>query len=342
MSKYIIDKNKLVELVREFAKKGDVYYPVKANSSREIIEIIDPYVTGYEIDSIELLEFILSDCKISPTRILYSSLVNDAPDYKHVLELGIRFFVVDSINQVEWLCSTSTEKSLSFIVRLDISDVLNCKSLITKWGCTIQDSANIAKLITSNNQLFFGVSFYIPQEIYSLNNALELIESIDNMYTDIPLIAIDIGGGMNIQDTDIIINAIHQKPRLSNVSIIIEPGRYLLNPCIDMLCVVKSIKQRPNAKLIFIDSGIYSGLIDCKIKNIRFELVPQNMDATNNITEKYIVCGITSDVTDTLGEYELPIDIQVGSKLLIHNTGAYCRELETNFYKKGISKNEIK
>ena len=334
MSRYIIYKDKLLDLVKEYGKTAFVYYPIKANSSPEIVDIIDPHITGYEVDSIELLEFVINDCKISPSRVLYSSLINDLVDYKRVLDLGVDFFVIDSMEQLSMLCSLAEEHALKFLIRIDVSDILNCDGIITKWGCPTCQIPNIAERIKTTNHVFRGISFYLPQEIYSLSNIYKLISTIESLVVGMDIATLNVGGGMCIQDFDSIIEFIRKKPQFSNLEIIVEPGRYLLDPCVDMISVIKAIKQSNGKKLVFIDCGIYNGLIDCVIKHKKLDISPKKTDSVQGKTELCIICGITSDVSDVLGEFELPEDVQVGTELVIRGTGAYCRELETQFYKK--------
>lgn len=57
------------------------------------------------------------------------------------------------------------------------------------------------------------------------------------------------------------------------------------------------------------------------------------MDA-EELTALYMVCGDSPDIIDVLGEYELPMNLKVGDKLVILECGAYCSVLETNFCNK--------
>ena len=339
MSEYIVDKNKLISTIMGFNNNASIYYPVKVNSSMEVIRIIDPYIEGYEVDSIELLEYLLNECAVAPNRILYSALISDKYDYQKVLSLGIRTFVVDDYDLCDLLCSLGKDEILSLIIRLDISDLVDCTGYIVKWGCTLDDLQRVLSIIEESNNVFLGLSFYIPQELDVINNALMIVDKISSLDIASECRIIDIGGGMSVDEAERVILSLRSKESLSGSKIIVEPGRYLLDPCIDMRCEIKRISIKRDYKLVFLDTGIYDGLLDCIMKSKRFEIVPvENYEICN--CSQYIVCGNTSDISDVLGEYLLPDSIMVGTQLLIKNVGAYCKEMETNFYRKE-SNNEI-
>jgi diaminopimelate decarboxylase len=127
--------------------------------------------------------------------------------------------------------------------------------------------------------------------------------------------------------------------------IIIEPGTHLLNPCIDMIVSITAIKKINDKKIIFINSGIYYGLIDVIIKKRvfiieHFDKEKDKIPSPESENEKYLVFGSSSDVSDYLGEYELHKDLEVGNQLIIKECGAYSSVMQTGFYKK--SKIKIK
>ena len=131
---------------------------------------------------------------------------------------------------------------------------------------------------------------------------------------------------------DKIVGQIRAIPALSKMQLIIEPGRYLLDPCIDMQVEITAIREKQGKKLIFINSGIYNGLLDVVVKRKRFKLVALKKAEDYSCAE-YTICGCSADISDVLGEYVLPENLQVGDALRILNCGAYCSEMATPFCK---------
>lgn len=334
MSKYIIDKNKLMDLATAYKSYAKVYYPVKVNSSFEVIGILDSCVDGYEVDSIELLEYLINDCKISPSRVLYSSLISSKSDYEYVLRLGVRFFVIDDIEQFNLLCSITEISELDFLVRISVSDLVECDGLVLKWGCNLETIPVFFERISGEKSHLKGFSFYLPQEINNSQNVLCIVDCVCSLVKKYSCNVINIGGGMCVELVSIVFERIKNNFEYSMKEIIVEPGRCLLEQCIDLVCEIKAVKKFNSTKMVFIDSGIYNGLLDCVIKHKKFGVEMFENSCSSEKTEMYLVCGETSDVSDTLGLYELPQGLEAGSQLIIHNVGAYCYELETHFYRK--------
>ena len=76
VAQYIIHKKHIIEKLKQYGNGCEIYYPIKANSDRRVIRIIDPFVSGYEVDSIYHLHDLLHKYKVDPSRIIYSALVN--------------------------------------------------------------------------------------------------------------------------------------------------------------------------------------------------------------------------------------------------------------------------
>ena len=76
------------------------------------------------------------------------------------------------------------------------------------------------------------------------------------------------------------------------------------------------------------------------LKNHSFELV---MDGGCGAEcEDVVVCGCTSDISDTFGIYSLPTDLlRSGATVTVKNCGAYCLEMYTRFAGKQIEKNFV-
>jgi diaminopimelate decarboxylase len=159
-----------------------------------------------------------------------------------------------------------------------------------------------------------------------------VLQSIASTFSGVHMDVIDIGGGINI-DTLERLSAL-LKDVLSSVGakrIIIEPGRHLVDPCIEMSVSIIAIKEVFNNRLIFINSGIYSGLLDVILKQKRFEIIDPN-HSEHSILKDTIICGSSSDVSDMIGVYMIRNDIKVGDRLIIKNCGAYSAVMQTNFY----------
>lgn len=333
-SKYVIKKNELIKRVCNYKKHASVYYPVKANSNIEVLRLLDSYVSGYEVESINHLDLLLKELNVKPERIIFSSFINNESEIRSILLRGINKFVVDNLETINSIISISNISSVSFIIRLDLSQFINCGETINKWGAFIEDAVKMIEAIKFSSCEFCGVSFYLPQELNTIEHFKKIIYEIGNISDFKKIKIIDIGGGIDLPLLPEIVDCVHKSMIDYETEIIIEPGRHLLNPCIDLICTVKSIRKTNKQSLLIIDCGIYNGLLDKIIKNRLFdiELIEGAGKSSIESYSEFLVCGPTSDSSDVIGLYSFPSKISVGSNLLIKSCGAYCSELNTVFY----------
>lgn len=330
-AKYIIHKQKLIEQVKFFGENADVYYPVKANSDKKVLEILDSFVKGYEVDSFFHLRDLIKKHHVEPQRIIYSSPIKDIQTIAGVIKLGVRRIVVDNLTDFYSIVEIANDRQIEFIIRVDISEFIATKGLMLKWGASVTEICELKKQISSGIHKFLGLSFYLPQEVNNNANFCSLLSNLEQRIGFNDCEILDIGGGIAATDLEAVVQKIKAMPTLSNVGLIIEPGRHLLDPCIDMLVEITAIRIKQGKKLMFINSSIYNGLLDVIIKGKKFKIEPIKEDTSSY--EEYIICGSSADISDILGEYKLPKNMQVGDKLRILNCGAYCSEMATMFCK---------
>lgn len=332
MAYYIIKRDKLLRTIADFSKNAKVYYPIKANSNTKLITLIDPLVAGYEVDAFCHLAKLVKKLGVSPNRIIFSAPVKSYACVRAAIDMGVRNFVVENLDECQRISEISSSHSIKYIVRLDVSEfVTDVRHLVLKWGSSINEFWRIKKYIDESRHTFCGLSFYIPQEISNIDNFKTVLDGICKIDGFCNGKVVDIGGGFTSSMLDQMVSYIRQQGNYDHLNLLVEPGRYLLNPCIDMIVKIIDIRYKHGKKLVFIDSGIYDGLLDVIIKNKRFEIDIVRQHKNTIPTSDCILCGYSSDISDVIGIYSLPDDLTIGEKLRIQNCGAYCSELETKF-----------
>lgn len=332
---YLINRQNLISTVKGYSVNARVFYPYKANTNRHVVKILDPLIAGYEVASIYHLTYLITKFRVEPQRILFSAPIKSNSQIKKALSLGIKNFVIDNIDELKRTILLADNIPLNIILRVDISEFIDAQQSVFKWGASINDILFMKELLAKSEQQYVGLSFYIPQEVDSVNNFMTVIDGIESLLGFHDCKAIDIGGGISSADVESILSQIKSKYELGEVDFIVEPGRHLLNPNIDLAVKIIDIREKQGQKLVFIDSGIYSGLMDAVVKNRRFEISYMNNKKRqpSDKMEQCLICGDSSDISDVLGIYELPKNIRVGDELIISGCGSYCSELDTDFCK---------
>lgn len=331
---YQFNKEKFVNLLERYQKLGTVYYPVKANDDPIIISIVRDYNCCFEADSIEHIELLIKEFQVNPQRILYSYLVRKKSDIIQAKLMGIEYFVVDSIDEYEKILSISSDANI--IIRLNVLQMLK-KDILpahNKWGLDQKKAQEILRGKNKEYSNVKGMSFYIAAEAEYKDCFENVLNTIGTNFRGLNVGILNIGGGISVEHLEEIKDVLEKAQySIGAKKIFIEPGRYLLNPCIDLIVSVVAIKEVNHNRLIFIDAGIYYGLIDGVVKNKKYDIIDGKSTEKSQLTKTFI-CGSSSDISDCFGSYNLRKDLEVGDKLIIRECGAYSSVMQTYFYAK--------
>lgn len=331
---YLFDEEKFCHMIKKYQTYGKIYYPVKANDDEMIISIIRDNDCCFEVDSIEHIRLLVNHYEIPPHKLLYSFPIKGLLDIQEALEMGVALFVVDSIDEYNKI--TSLSKDAKLIVRINVLQILNndLSPEKDKWGLSLEDAKMLISYSQKKSINVVGISFYIMAEIEDKNSFEIVFEKIISEFKGVGIDFLDIGGGVSLEQLNIIHSLIETtKTSINAKYIVLEPGRHLLNPCIEMAVRVTAIKNIKGNRLVFINAGIYNGLIDAVVKDKKYSIVDREQTDYSILSTAYL-CGSSSDISDTLGAYELREDLSVGDLLFIEECGAYSSVMQTRFYDK--------
>ncbi len=326
---FIVRTDDLKRYLEILKKDFLVYYPIKANSNHSLVSFLDEYVDGYEVDSLLHVSTLIKRHNVLPTKILYSYPLKNHHDIRVALNMGIRNFVVDDLNESLEILKKA-RSSIDFIIRVDVASYIEIKNLFTKWGASFQEIQDIKKAISNSPHRIKGFSFYLPQEINTYANFELIIKRLFSELGASNYEVINIGGGISDEMLPVITSLVKHSIGSAKTKIIIEQGQHLLNRAIDLQVNILDIRYKNGHKMVYIDSGIYHGLLDVILKKKSYKIVADG----DSYLEKCLVCGDSSDVSDVIGVYDLPANIKCGDMLTIIGCGAYCEEFITPFSKR--------
>lgn len=337
--KFYFNKNKLIENFNDFCKLGDIYYPLKTNSNKIIIETLKPMMNkennGYLISSIYHFK-ILQKENVNPLKMCCINVLAEDETIKYLYNNGVRFFTFDNLNSVINFAQYADLSKVKIAVRLSTTQVFNEK--FTHLGGDMQECKKMLEFLRNkcNN---YGISFYIQNSIKKENDVLEkILEYIQEKYKDFGINFVSIGGLNKSKEInkEILVNF---KNKLNLKQIILEVGRYLVEDTIEMETRIIREKTVENMKTVIIKNGIYSGFFDILLYNKKFSiyLITKNNEEVKVEYEKseindyeFYMCGGSSDSGDKIGlmyiNSKYKEELTTGAKFCIKNVGAYFEE----------------
>jgi ornithine decarboxylase len=146
---------------------------------------------------------------------------------------------------------------------------------------------------------------------------------------------LDIGGGFPVRHTEpipsveaigeVVDRALADLP--TEVSVIAEPGRFLVSDAAWYVCRVNGTTFRNGKRWMYWDAGIFNGIIE-SARGMIYEIRTDR----RGTPVPWIVAGPTCDSSDVLaGEHLLPEDMQEGDFVYLPNTGAYASTRACSF-----------
>jgi len=321
--KFILSKKKVLEqfdIVKEIS--DIVSYSSKTN----------PIVTGILESDRDCLFSVHSKNELKnikdKSRIIFLCQGWNKEEVDYLYKLGIRYFVVDNICDLETLKNyIKSEMEINLFLRLKLKEN------------TLQ---------TEKHFVFGFRSDYINSEIIKLKNLVgiksvgihfhrktqnmaewEMRREIENVILPETLKLLDcmvIGGGLpsvyantNIKVFDSIFKKIKEMRAWLNsndIKMIVEPGRFIAASSVKLITNVKAIHENN----IIVDASVYNTDMDALIVPVKL-LIEGELEKGEG--SPYIIKGITPCSMD-LFRYKVYLkDVKVGDKIIFLNAGAY-------------------
>jgi ornithine decarboxylase len=261
---FIFDKNELIKCYNEIKSQLGgirVYYALKANANKDVLSVLSLIGADFEVAS--LGEFnALIDLGVPPIRIICGLPIKPIDWLKRMYEDGCRYFVFDTISELEKLVEYSPNAIK--VLRVGINDIL-AESI--EYGMPNNEIIDILQRNQSQiKKLTEGISFHISNNI-NIEGFNLVIKRIDEILTafDKSNMILNIGGGYRINaGNDYFENLRNKIKELSmrhGVSIIAEPGNTIVNSAGCIRTSVIGIKKRSNYDYdLYIDAGKPTGI----------------------------------------------------------------------------------
>jgi len=337
--KFLINCKKLIENYDSYKGLGTIYYPLKTNSNKILLETLNNKIKetegGFLISNINHFN-LLTSLNVLPSQMCLINVLSGDNTIKYLYENGVRFFVFDNLNSLNEFISYANLEECKIAIRINTMEVFNdtlmhlgtstneCKDMLNKLKGKCKD---------------IGISFYLQTFIKNEINALErMLNYIEKNFNNYDLNFISIAGVKKHSEIDkYSLNKI--KLSLNLNEIILEPGKYLVGDTIDMITKVIRLKKVKDKLILIIKNGIYSGFLDVllydekfklyfKTKNNNYVEFCHKKDSTHNY-EVYI-CGGSSDSGDIIGTMYINEDykdeIEIGTDIIVKEVGAYFEE----------------
>lgn len=313
-----------------------LYYAVKCNSLRPVLQAVKDAGGGFEVNNLAELDQVTS-IGVEPRHVINSAPLTAAEDIRAMYSRGVRWFTVASFEQVQNLRINAPGCSVT--IRIKVDNGGSEFNLSDRLGIEPDRVGSLITAIKEANLSPRALTFHVGSQCLkpdnwhaSMGTCARLLDGQEDIHT------INIGGGIPIRyhcdvpSLEEIASAIRRgiaafsrKPR-----ILIEPGRFIVGDSAMALTSVIGVDKRPEMIQAALDISVFSGLIEIVESRGDIQYPISVINHGDQREAMYTLIGPTCAGTDIINpRISLPklkvnfLEARNSSRLIIGNTGAY-------------------
>jgi len=339
----LIDTDKVrqkISMIGRAIRNARVFYAVKANPDIQILRLLSGLGTGFEIASEGELE-ILAQLNIDPERIISSNPVKSLKFLKMAASYGVRLFAFDSVDEVEKLVRYIPDSRV--YVRLSVPNEGSEWPLSKKFGVELDEALALLCYAKEKGLNPVGITFHVGSQctnIYNWNIALDKTKNLWERAEQegITLKMLNIGGGypikyrknvVSIEAIEKNVNALLYERFPEHTDIFIEPGRAVVGDAGILVTSVIGKAQRGDESWLYLDVGVFNGLME-SVGGIKYSYLVESLSQAAN-KKQWTITGPSCDSFDVVDKNVTLTEPNIGNIVLILSSGAYTISYASEF-----------
>ncbi len=328
-----------------------VCFAVKANSNLGVLNVLARLGAGFDIVSRGELERVLA-AGGDPHRVVFSGVGKTRDDMHRALEVGVHCFNVESTDELERLQQVAAELGVVAPISLRVNPDVDAGThpyistglKENKFGIDIADAEAVyARAAELPNLDILGVDCHIGSQLTTLPPFLDaldrLLALIDRLAErGIVLRHLDLGGGLGVRYRDEqpplagdYIQAIRERIAGRNLTLVFEPGRFIVANAGVLLTRVEYLKHTAHKDFAIVDAAM-NDLIRPALYQAWMAVEP--VTARQGDARRYDLVGPICETGDFLAK-DRELVLAEGDLLAIRSAGAYGFTMSSNYNTRG-------
>lgn len=327
----IFDENVLVENARLINDAGEkagcvVLYSLKPLTINEILSQLSSYVSGFGVSS-------LFEARLAKD-------VSNAGQTIHLTSPGLK---KESIDEIADLCDyvnfNSIEQWLRF--REHVSGRANCGLRINPQISFVKDQrydpsrkysklgvpvSELIKIYEHDKTVLDGIEGSIIHNNCDSSDFSQILKTVKHIQKKIPFFLesvewINLGGGYLFDDPDNIEdfnNSVDILKNNYNLTVFIEPGASFVREAGVLVASVVDLFTRDGKDIAVLDTTV-----NHMTEVFEYQFEPDVYGHCDGAAHSYILAGCSCLAGDIFGEYSFEYPLEVGSRVMFQNMGAY-------------------
>jgi len=325
-------------------KNLKINYAVKASSNLSILRYINHLGAG--IDTVSIQEVLLGiKAGFKPEKIIFTPNGVSITEIKNVSKMGVNINI-DNLNMLEQFGSLYPEIPVCIRINPHVmaggNNKISVGHIDSKFGISIHQIPLLLRIVKNTNIKVNGIHMHTGSDILDIEvfiHASEILFDVASKFEDLEFI--DFGSGFKVpyypgdNETNVEELGVKLSKRFNDfckeygkeLTLVFEPGKFLVSEAGHFLCSVNSIKQTTSTVFAQVDSG-FNHFIRPMMYGSNHHI--ENISNPNDTERFYSVVGYICE-TDTFATNRRISKINEGDVLCFKNAGAYCFSMTSNY-----------
>jgi diaminopimelate decarboxylase len=326
-----------------------LHFSMKANSNLAVLRLLQERGAGVDIVSGGEL-FRAQQAGFSADSIVFSGVGKSVQELREALEAGILMFNVESFFELEQLNEVAGDMGLRAPVALRVNPEVQVDTPHhytrtgergNKFGIPIDDALDAARqALALPNIVLCGLDMHIGSQVFQLEPYRDGLDRLLELHAQMRAIGaadiryLDIGGGFAVtyedeqpMDLDALASALLPKIQKSGLSLIVEPGRFIVGNAGVLLARVMHRKKAGGKEYIITDAGM-NDLVRPSHYDAYHAVEAVQARPTRSIVD---VVGPVCESGDFFALDREVEDVDTGDLVVIRTTGAYGYVMSFNY-----------
>lgn len=335
-----IEKN--YRLLRIHLPRVKVFYAIKANPHRRILELMRDLGSNFDVASDgEIME--LSSLGVDGSRMIYANPMKTVNGLRACCNAGVGKMTFDSAGEIDKMARECPGATVLLRIRIDNSSAH--VDLNKKFGAARDQALELLLKARDAGLDAAGIAFHVGSQttsadpyLYALDIAREIFE--EAAAAGMQLRIMDIGGGFPIPEPKVRFNLQEMLNQINarldedfpGVEIWAEPGRFICGTAVNLITSVIGVTERGGQPWYFLDEGLYGTFSGVLFDQWDFKLI--SFKEGEQVAATF--AGPSCDSLDIMFRGKMTVRQEEGDLILVPICGAYTSASATTF--NGFSK----
>lgn len=335
-----IEKN--YNLLRTHMPRVKVFYAIKANPHRRILELMRELGSNFDVASDgEIKE--LASLGIDGSRMIYANPMKTVNGLRACRTAGVSKMTFDSAGEIDKMARECPGATALLRIRIDNSSAH--VDLNKKFGAGREQALALLQKAKAAGLDAAGIAFHVGSQVTNSDpylNALDIAREIfeEAEAAGMHLRIMDIGGGFPIPEPRVRFNLVEMLKQINarldedfpGVEIWCEPGRFICGTAVNLITSVIGVTERGGQPWYFLDEGLYGTFSGVLFDQWDFKLI--SFKEGEQVAATF--AGPSCDSLDIMFRGKMTVRQEEGDLILVPICGAYTSASATTF--NGFSK----